>query len=118
METVTNVRPCWAIVVDIGIADEVWVELESGSIVPIDAPGDVIGMLEEGLSVLVDVDASGRAVPWSTVVVTRSELDRPPGRSGVAKAEPVADHSRGRHLHDAGLGSDLSDPLRTGVAAA
>lgn len=74
METLTKSRPTWATVVDCRIEGEAWVELESGSIVPIDAPPETLELLEHGVSVLVDVDRSGAAVPWSEVVVTR-----PPG---------------------------------------
>jgi hypothetical protein len=75
MVTGTSMRPSWATVIDTGLDDAAWVELESGSIVPIDASADVLDLLEAGVSVLVDVDASGAAVPWSTVVVTRREPD-------------------------------------------
>ncbi|MGH2978910.1 MAG: hypothetical protein ACRDLQ_04650 [Solirubrobacterales bacterium] len=61
--------------IETGIEDAVWVELESGSILPIDAGPDVLDLLEAGVSVLVDVDPSGAAVPWSTVVVTRPDPD-------------------------------------------
>jgi hypothetical protein len=78
MVNVISMRPSWATVIDTGLDDAVWVELESGSIVPIDAPVDVLDLLEAGLSVLVDVDPSGSAVPWSTVVVTRPAPDLRP----------------------------------------
>jgi hypothetical protein len=118
METFPNLRPCWATVVETGIADEAWVELESGSIVPIDASPDVIDLLETGVSVLVDVDPSGQAVPWSTLVVTRTAPDLPLPASDVPEAVPVAGQPRAGHLDDAGPRRDLADRPRAGVVAA
>jgi hypothetical protein len=118
METLANLRPCWATVVETGVADEAWVELESGSIVPIDASPDMLDLLEAGASVLVDVDASGQAVPWSTIVVTRTEPDLALPASDVAEAAPVAGQSRAGDLDDTGLRGDLADRPRTGMMAA
>jgi hypothetical protein len=118
MQTFTDERPCWATVFAKGAAGEVWVELESGSIVPIDASAESLDLLEAGVSVLVDVDVSGQAVPWSTLVVTRTKPDLSPLASGVAEAAPVAHQADLRHLDDAGLRGDLADRPRTGVVAA
>jgi hypothetical protein len=118
METSANLRPCWATVVETAVADEAWVELESGSIVPIDASPDMLDLLEAGASVLVDVDASGQAVPWSTVVVTRTEPDLALPASGVAEAAPVAGQSRVGQLDEAGVRGDLADGPDTGMMAA
>ena len=117
METLFN-RPCWATVVESDVADEAWVELESGAIVPIDASPDMLDLLDEGASVLVDVDASGQAVPWSTIVVTRTEPDLALPASGAAEAAPVADDPEAAQLDDAGIRGDLPDRLRTGMVAA
>jgi hypothetical protein len=118
METFADERPCWATVFVKGMAGEVWVELESGSIVPIDASAEVLDLLEAGVSVLVDVDATGQAVPWSTLVVTRTEPDLSRPASGVAEAAPIAHQADVRHLDGAGLRGDLADRSRTGVVAA
>jgi hypothetical protein len=72
MQTIASERPSWATVIRRGIDDAVWVELESGSIVSIDASAEMRGLLDAGVSVLVDLDTSGEAVPWSTLVATRS----------------------------------------------
>jgi uncharacterized protein YuzE len=72
MQTVASARPSWATVINTRIDDAVWVELDSGSIVPIDAPAEMCDLLDAGASVLVDLDSSGEAIPWSTVVATRS----------------------------------------------
>ena len=117
METLLN-RPCWATVVESDVADEAWVELESGAIVPIDASPDMLDLLDEGASVLVDVDASGQAVPWSTIVVTRTEPDLALPASGAAEAAPVADDPEAAQFDDAGIRGDLPDRLRTGMVAA
>jgi hypothetical protein len=118
METFTDERPYWATVFAKGPAGEVWVELESGSIVPIDASAESLDLLEAGVSVLVDVDASGQAVPWSTLVVTRTNPDLSPLVSGVAEAAPGAHQADVGHLDDAGLRGDFADRPRTGVVAA
>ena len=73
MQTIASARPGWATVIDTGIDDAVWVELDSGSIVPIDASAEMRDLLDAGVSVLVDLDANGEAVPWSTLVATRSD---------------------------------------------
>lgn len=79
VDSPTRTRPNWATVVETPFDDAVWVELDSGSMVPIDAPADVRELLEAGVSVLVDLDQSGEAVPWSTVVAIRAEpVRRPP----------------------------------------
>jgi hypothetical protein len=72
MQTVASARPSWATVIKTRIDDAVWVELESGSIVPMDASAEMRDLLDAGVSVLVDLDSSGDAIPWSTVVATRS----------------------------------------------
>jgi hypothetical protein len=71
MQTIASARPSWATVIKTSIDDEVWVELDSGSIVPIDASAEMRDLLDAGVSVLVDLDSSGEAVPWSTVVARR-----------------------------------------------
>jgi hypothetical protein len=73
MQTIASARPSWATAIRTRIDDQVWVELDSGSIVPIDASGEVQDLLEAGVSVLVDLDSRGEAVPWSTVVAAHSE---------------------------------------------
>ena len=72
MQTIASSRPSWATVIEAPIDDAVWVELDSGSIVPIDASAEMCDLLDAGVSVLVDLDSRGEAVPWSTVVATRS----------------------------------------------
>lgn len=72
MQTIADARPSWATAIKTRIDDEVWVELESGSIVPIDASAEMRDLLDAGVSVLVDLDSRGEAVPWWTVVGTRS----------------------------------------------
>ena len=116
MQILAPARPCWATVFTVGLDDSVWVELDSGSIVPIDAPPDVRALLEAGASVLVDVDASGAAVPWSTVLVTRQGS----GAAASAGSEPVsgADQPRSRDLDDTGGSGDPADHLRTGMVPA
>lgn len=73
MQTIASARPSWATAIRTRIDDQVWVELDSGSIVPIDASAEMEDLLEAGVSVLVDLDSHGEAVPWSTVVATHSE---------------------------------------------
>ena len=71
MQTIASARPSWATVIRTRIDDAVWVELDSGSIVPIDAPAEMRELLDAGVSVLVDLDSRGEAIPWATVVTTR-----------------------------------------------
>jgi hypothetical protein len=71
VQTIASARPSWATVIDTRIDDAVWVELDSGSIVPIAASAEMRDLLDAGVSVLVDLDSSGEAVPWSTVVARR-----------------------------------------------
>lgn len=118
MQILAPARPCWATVFTVGLDDSVWVELDSGSIVPIDAPADVRDLLEAGASVLVDVDASGAAVPWSTVLVTRERQTARVPVSGRPEPVPRPDQSRRRDLDDAGGRGDPADHLRAGMVPA
>jgi hypothetical protein len=102
----------------IGRDDSVWVELDSGSIVAIAAPADVLDLLEAGASVLVDLDSSGTAVPWSTVVVTRSEPAAPRRASSGPKPVPVAGQPHLRELDDAGVRRGTADHPRAGMVPA
>ena len=70
VQTIASARPSWATVIKTRIDDAVWVELESGSIAPIDASAEMRELLDAGVSVLVDLDSRGEAIPWATVVAT------------------------------------------------
>ena len=73
MQTIASSRPTWATAIGARIDDAVWVELDSGPIVPIDASAEMRDLLDAGVSVLVDLDSNGDAVPWSTIVATGDE---------------------------------------------
>ena len=104
--------------VETGIAGEAWVELDSGSILPIDAPAEMLELLDEGVSVLVDLDHSGRAIPWSTVVVTHTTPEWEALASSAPKAAPVTGKSRRRDLDPSRTVGHGPDHAGAGVAAA
>jgi hypothetical protein len=70
MTTYTGRGPVWGVIVARRSNSESWVELDSGRIVLLD-PSALPEHARAGMSVMLDLDANGDAIPSPEIVATR-----------------------------------------------